>query len=350
MKKQRDFSIDVLRFTGLIFIILCHVGPPETVFNLRNFDVSMLVFASGLSFAAQGRDYLGSGQDYLGYIRKRLKRLLLPTWIFLIAYYVLFNLIGILMPDKGISFSTGDYVLSFSLISGIGYVWVFRVYILMAIASPFLYASLKKCRSWIQRTLIVVGMVVAQEALVLLIGDRTGIGWMLVKHLIAYMLGYGIIMLAGMLAYQAKNKHLILAGGGILGIFLSGFCISGYPELAAYKYPPRLLYTSYGLGISLIVLYVCRILSCSTMVKANIVKQGKLRCIRRLVTWVSKNSLTIYYAHIFVVSAKGFGLYRLPADNWITRLVFVCVISSILAWGYLKAKSFVAKKYIKIDY
>lgn len=213
MKKQRDFSIDILRFVGMIFIILCHVGPPETLFNVRNFDVPMLVFASGLSFAAQDRDYLGSGRDYLGYIGKRLKRLLLPTWTFLIAYFVLFNLIGILMPDKGISFSTGDYLLSFSLISGIGYVWIFRVYILMAIASPFLYAILKKYGSWKQRTLLVVGMVAAQEALVLLIGDRTEVGWMLVKHSIAYMLGYGIITLAGMLAYQARNKQLIFAGG-----------------------------------------------------------------------------------------------------------------------------------------
>ena len=86
MERRREFSIDVLRFIGMVFIIVCHVGPPSVVFNYRNFDVTMLVFASGLSFAVADKDYLTDSKTYFRYVVKRLKRLLIPTWLFLIAF------------------------------------------------------------------------------------------------------------------------------------------------------------------------------------------------------------------------------------------------------------------------
>lgn len=137
--KQRDHSIDILRCIGMLFIIVCHVGPPSVIFNLRNFDVTMLVFASGLSFAVADRNYLEDGKTYLRYLIKRLKRLLIPTWLFLSAYFLIFNLAKLIFPDKDISFSKSDYLQAYSLVSVEGYVWIIRIYILMAVISPLLY-------------------------------------------------------------------------------------------------------------------------------------------------------------------------------------------------------------------
>ena len=46
---SRDSNIDFLRFIGLTAIILVHVTPPLLISQLRAFDVSLMVFVSGLA-------------------------------------------------------------------------------------------------------------------------------------------------------------------------------------------------------------------------------------------------------------------------------------------------------------
>ena len=47
MIKERNIKIDFIKFLGLFAIILAHVGPNEKIFQLRNFDVPLMVFISG---------------------------------------------------------------------------------------------------------------------------------------------------------------------------------------------------------------------------------------------------------------------------------------------------------------
>ncbi len=47
---QRDVTIDILRVCGLLLIMLAHVNPPNLIFQIRTFDVPMMVFVSGVSY------------------------------------------------------------------------------------------------------------------------------------------------------------------------------------------------------------------------------------------------------------------------------------------------------------
>lgn len=47
---MRDEKVDSPRFVGLAMVVLAHVGPPEWLFQLRNFDVLLMVLLSGISF------------------------------------------------------------------------------------------------------------------------------------------------------------------------------------------------------------------------------------------------------------------------------------------------------------
>ncbi|SFK21637.1 hypothetical protein SAMN04488079_106193 [Methylophaga sulfidovorans] len=49
---MRDHRIDLLRFIGLSMIIFAHVGPPSILFQLRNFDVPLMVLISGMSYCS----------------------------------------------------------------------------------------------------------------------------------------------------------------------------------------------------------------------------------------------------------------------------------------------------------
>lgn len=70
--KERDESIDLLRFVGLSLIILAHVSPPEVLFNLRCFDVPLMLFVSGLTYAGRSVD---TGWRFLVH---RFMRLIIP--------------------------------------------------------------------------------------------------------------------------------------------------------------------------------------------------------------------------------------------------------------------------------
>ena len=84
--QQRDPSIDLLRFIGLTMIILAHIGLSRStslLFQLRSFDVPLMVFTSGLAFSGKN---VGS---YLPFIGKRTLRLIVPVYIFVAAYILL---------------------------------------------------------------------------------------------------------------------------------------------------------------------------------------------------------------------------------------------------------------------
>lgn len=123
---MRDLRIDFLRFFGLSLIILAHVSPPPVIFQMRNFDVPLMVILSGMSFAVAGMK--GS---YLDYVMSRFRRLVIPVWVFLSIFFsVMFFL--------GFKHELSTVLLSFGLISGIGYVWIIRIFFIMALLAPIL--------------------------------------------------------------------------------------------------------------------------------------------------------------------------------------------------------------------
>lgn len=71
---QRDMKLDFMRALGTLTIILPHVLAPDIMIQLRTFDVVMLVFVSGMSYAYQSM--AGDTPDYWLYVKKRLKKLL----------------------------------------------------------------------------------------------------------------------------------------------------------------------------------------------------------------------------------------------------------------------------------
>lgn len=80
---ERDNSIDILRFVGLSLIILAHVSVPDILFNVRCFDVPLMLFVSGLTYAKRKVKMSWS------FIWHRLTRLVIPVYVFLIAYFTL---------------------------------------------------------------------------------------------------------------------------------------------------------------------------------------------------------------------------------------------------------------------
>lgn len=135
---MRNEKIDLLRFIGLSMIIFAHVDPPSILFQLRNFDVPLMVLVSGMSFSFGYRN-----ESYVHYLWKRIKRLVFPVWIFLTFY---FGAILLLRPSVQL-LNLKTLVDSYFFIEGIGYVWIIRVFLLVALVSPPIYFINDKVKS-----------------------------------------------------------------------------------------------------------------------------------------------------------------------------------------------------------
>ena len=127
----RNGLIDCLRFIGLSLIILAHMLPPYILFNLRCFDVSMMLFVSGMVYSNRPIDFS------ISFFVRRLLRLIIPVYIFLTVYFFLVIALKFFVGiDFGVKIQhiIGSYV----LIGGIWYVWIIRIFLLIAFLTPIL--------------------------------------------------------------------------------------------------------------------------------------------------------------------------------------------------------------------
>lgn len=130
--ESRSIKIDILKCIGLFLIILAHVEVSNSVIlELRSFDVVLMVFLSGiLSVNSYNKE-----KNDVRYVVKRIKRLLIPTYIFLTIYFLCNYVVGWLFSLPVYNFHT--IWTSYLLLDGIGYVWIIRVYLLCAVVVPF---------------------------------------------------------------------------------------------------------------------------------------------------------------------------------------------------------------------
>lgn len=119
--KHRLFYLDIFKVIGLLCIVLAHVFPPQIIFQARNFDVILMIVISSMLFF-----YSNKQISFWSYVGKRFERLVIPTWIFLAIF---FSLSILLFPNY---LSLKLVATSFALEGGIGYVWVIRIYFIIA--------------------------------------------------------------------------------------------------------------------------------------------------------------------------------------------------------------------------
>lgn len=328
LKINRILSLDVLRVLGTFFIIVAHARPSDLVFQLRTFDVPLLVFVSGISFTLSNRN-LTTLKNFSKYVLKRFKRLVIPTWIFLIAYYVVFLIIILLTKNNNISINIIQILTAFSLISGFGYVWIIRVYFLMALFAPMLIFF----KNLFSKKFIFFFFIFANIFFSLLLNFHLGIFNLFNAYFLLYIIGYGFIYFIRII-YQDLNKFEKIL------LFLTMFiftiiCIllnkSFNPQ--NYKYPPTQIYLTYG-TMSSIILY--EIINTKYI---NIFFDNKF------IKYTSKYSLEIYFIHIFAVQFLEYNILHLFINNFYTRFIFITSFTALFILLYMKIELILKSKF-----
>lgn len=329
---MRDERVDLLRVIGLLMIILAHVGPPSWLFQLRNFDVPLMVLISGVAF------HLSYQREAYGiYVWKRIKRLLFPAWLFLSGYFIWMWLVQSPSDFAGFKIILESYL----LFDGIGYVWIIRVFLLIAIVAPIILRFNEKFTSTKLFFACLLGILAAYEISVLLLKPYmvTGLG-RLIESTILYIIPYAIIFSLGIRLCLLTLRELLKLTACLWLIFGIIFVINFVLQerlvyTQAFKYPPQLYYLTYALGVSCII----------WMMSEGIISLVKKARTYFLIEFISQNSLWIYLWHIpFIEIYDMKFFYEYPLVTISACLVAYVQVTIVKSYLTQNMKSQAAKR------
>lgn len=298
-------------------IIFAHVNPPNYLFQARNFDVPLMVFVSGMSFfvSRHTNQNLTLNHSYLNYVWKRIKRLVIPVWIFL-TFYFLFAFTfdtPIQRPDYS------KILTSFSLQSGIGYVWIIRVFVLIAIFSPLIgalhgYSSDRK--RYIAAFIVYFFYEFLYKASLIYPSNFDSF---IITDILLFLLPFGTVFLLGMLALNLSKHTNLCISVGFFALFFLLFLYL-YRETGKitptqnHKYPPTIYYLSYSLGVCYFLwAYADKLLGFCNRVRSI-----------KIILFVARNSIWIYLWHIPLIE-----LTKLP---FLSKYFVVFSIAIFITW------------------
>ena len=322
---MRNKSIDILKFIGLLLIILAHTDPPIIIFQLRNFDVVLLIVCSSLIFFEINKSY-----NYGEYVISRIKRLLIPTYIFLIIYFMIMFLFSRNSVNAKVIFET------FTLFGGLSYVWIIKVYIIIALLLPisqFLYDKIDKNIFFFITIIIYI-----LYELMYYFGFFDN---KIVDYLFAYIIPSFAIICYSLLLLKESNKKIIIYSilSFIVFVAIAIYLYNSnncFVDTNCAKYPFRVYYLSYSFFI-IGLLYV-------------FINRYKDLLYNKLVLFFSSHSLWIYLWHILVLAAIQF---ILPNMYWLIKYVLILLFTTIIVLiqsGFVNIleKKNIDKKILKI--
>lgn len=315
--QPRDLSIDIIRCVCMICIVLAHVNPPALLHTLRSFDVVGLVMISAICMKPNK-----SVPQYFSSILKRVRRLVVPTYIFilcvLISVYILclYFKIPYLYDRNGI-------ISAFLLIDGIGYVWIIRVLLINAVLSPLLF----KLSSY-QAIYVLVGsflLLLVSKYLLILVPSQEHLSGFILYYYYLYTVGYFIIALYALLIkksnYRSLLKHILI----ILALLIVYKLVFSYlldeNVLVLQKHPPMFDWIAYGIIITDLLFIITRRIT--PLVQSN-------KYILKSITWFSANSFQVYFIHAWLIIMYN-AITRITgcelAITWWIKFILVFFIS-----------------------
>jgi peptidoglycan/LPS O-acetylase OafA/YrhL len=279
-----------MRFLGVLVIIYAHTHPPEWIDQIRNFGTPLLIVASAATYAYIYRFRV---LDVPKFLKKRVYRLLVPLWIFLTFFFGSIALAALLF-DRPYPFETEEVLESYVLYHGIGYVWIFKVYLYLAFLTPPLLAFSRHLRSNVQYYGILIAVLLVYSGLCLHYeNSMSEYDFAIFSEYVLTIFPYAVLYCYGLRLHTLKKKTILTVAlvSGLICALMAGYLYrttGQWVPTQEYKYPPQLYYLSYAfMWVNLIYVFAY------TKVVKNIPS--------RVMRWLSENSLWIYLWHIAAV-------------------------------------------------
>ena len=310
----RDTYIDFLRGIGLLLLVVAHTWAPITLTTIRTFDVPLMVIVSAMCYKPIKRDF----QSIKSYLWKRFLRIYIPVFIFVNLFFT-----AILCVEAYVGknvFSVYQYIGSLFLLNApsIGYVWIMRVFLMMALVLPFLEPLFRELKL-IGLIISIYLVIILQEGVIVVFADiPDGIVKFILSETIPYIIGYSVFTAIGLRIkdFSYRQKIIFTVAGGMGCIMY--FYITGNLNPQIDKYPPHGLYLLWGwCGSAILIL---------SQPLINIISGW------RIWSYLSRNSMWIYLWHI--VPVYLITPLSIRPDIWLVRYILVLSVAVLLNYIY----------------
>lgn len=316
--KQRLPEVDDLRGISIIVMILIHTNAyflgNKWAYNTREisqFAVVAFLFCSAYLSLLKPYPTLSEIIPYMG---KRLKRLLIPFYIFF-TFYLGFMAFAL---DKKYSLS---YIFqSYALTGGIDFNWLVLLFIELMIVTPFIQYLFAKNKIG----LYVYSFIALTSSIIFLkytpLPYFRPIMWLPWSFVIVYTLYFNKLW---------NNKKIFLAVTvlfGLIFVITQQFVLAPFHHsfsMYANKYPPNLYHISYSLFAVNIIYFLSR----KQFFSSSLVQS--------VVNFFSVYSYTIFFIHIVVIEAVRAWI---KPNNWILFFLLVTYITALIQIGMNKWK------------
>ena len=310
-KKIRHLEIDFLRALSILAVIFIHTSAyflsKKNVFLIWDFcQFAVVAFVFCSSYVFFQRERLLNLKSFFAFLKKRLLRLFVPYWTFLI---VMLGLITIKEPNK-INFA---FVLkNIFAIGGIDINWLVLLFVLFSVLFPII-SFLKYKKPWF---FYLYGLLALGSSVALLF-YRPSFDYRLIMWL-----PWSVVALFSWY-YVKHRKHslfLLLTISASLLLFFSLVLIltATHHSLAQFdnKYPPNFYHLVYGIFWIVLLSFILK------------AKFFLFSPIKVSLSFLSRKSYSLFFIHRLVIYVLTV-FYKI-SFTWISFFVCVLIITIII--------------------
>ncbi len=312
---SRNHTIDILRGSSILIIIFLHIAPyylkyswVTWIWNWAQFVVPVILLCS-VAVARLPREPFDLGK-YLVYIGKRLRRLLIPYYVFFIAYTAVTYFF---QPHK---LTLWYFFQNGTLAGGIDFQWLVLLFILLAMVSPLtdrLFIASRKAFFFLM--LVSLGLACVYQF------NRPWWNanyrlWMIGSWLSVVLIARWVIELFAQRKW-ANLVGIILSALSIWAIILL-ILVSQHALVSTYyhKYPPDIFQITYSIWTMVTIYIVIKKLS-PLWETSNRLGKNIMQCMR----WCSTYSYELYFTHIIVIMLLDLTFPRRNISIWMFGLL-----------------------------
>jgi peptidoglycan/LPS O-acetylase OafA/YrhL len=333
---QRIFFIDFIKAVAIFFLILIHCfsfylgnNVILKIWNFSHFVVVAFVFASGFVLFDRYRKGFKNFNHIFHWYFKRIKRLLLPYYIYFLSHCFLYVLFPSLFKQY---FKNEKYffIKSLTLVGGLNHNWFVFLFIQLSFLFPFLIflKNQKKFFYYLFFSFCVLFGILSINFFKF--KNESYRFFMIFGWLIVYFISFELVDF-----YRKKSEEILMKAFFLFSLSLALFLyffdkdlfLNSNYLLVKIKYPPTIFFIFYGLVVSFLLPLISGW------------QIFKLLFLKKIINFLANYSYNLYFIHFLILD---FLANFKNSINPLLLFVFVLLTSSMFVYilNYLKIKKY----------
>lgn len=289
---ERFLHIDFLRAVCILVVIATHVlsnnfsaGIVGVVWNYLHFAVVGFVFCSGYVLFAKYRSSFTTFSSVLKWYKKRIIRLLIPYYLYLVTHYSLWILFPSIFSGLGLKQSSSFYIQSIFLTGGVDLNWLVLLFIQLTIIFPFLVIGVGKKQKYLNAFIFFAFVTTLFFTL---------LSFPYSYYRFVMWIPWSLVLYGSFLLYKGKvSLKKILGISGVIFLILFGTFLTQNRSLVFinHKYPPDFFYLAYATCVTTLVLFASK----APLLNWESIKKSYI--------FISQEAYPLYFIHFIVLDA-----------------------------------------------